>query len=673
MSAAARATSTAYRWHPPRQHPASAGARWADWVPVVQALSGHSRQALLREVGQAEQLLEQRADWSVGQLQQRLGEIKALMRTHGSQKNRQQPAGASGLRAEALACIALAARHSLAKRPYPVQMLAALAMHQGFVVQMAAGEGKTIAVALAAVMLGWSGLPCHVITSNDYLAQRDVELMGPLFRWCGVSVAAVVADSPPEAMRASYQADVAYATGKQLLADFLRDQIILAGATDALRRRLSEMGAAAGQQHTVMRGLHSAIVDEADSVLVDEATTPLIISAPEPSPMMVEAVQRARAIAGEMVRGADYNVHPVFRDIEFTRAGEDRLDILTRQLPAVWHAPSRRKELVGQALTANDIFHRDRHYIVDEGKILIVDENTGRAMPGRTWSYGLHQAIEAKEQIEITPPTRTMARMTFQDFFRRYHRLSGASGTLQGIRNELWWTYGLMTFVVPTRLPSQLVTPAFRHFASSDHKQQAVLQTVVELHRQGHPVLVGTRRISDSETLDEALRALGLHGVVLNAKQHATEALVIENAGQPGHITVATNMAGRGTDIHIGADVAAAGGLHVLMLEPHESARVDWQLFGRAGRQGARGFAQGFISLEDDLLVRHTPWFARPLGALARLGPRWRARVMPWLHTLAQFNAQWRAWRQRKQLQQRELQLRKQLSFTDDYSPSPRG
>ena len=667
------APSATYRWHPPRQHPAAAGARWADWVPVLQALTGQSRQALVRAVGQAEQLVDERADWTAAQLQQRLRDIQASMRTRSPQRRQALPADRDALRVEALACVALAAHHSLGKRPYPVQMLAALAMQQGFVVQMAAGEGKTIAVALAAVLLGWSGLPCHVITSNDYLAQRDVQLMGPLYQWCAVTAAAVVPDSPAQALRASYQADVVYATGKQLLADFLRDQIALAGATDALRRRLSEMGRTPGREHTVMRGLYCAIVDEADSVLVDEATTPLIISAPEPSPMMVEAVLCARAIANELVLGADYTIHPVFRDVEFTPLGESRLERLTQPLPPVWHAPSRRKELVGQALTANAIFHRDRHYIIDDGKILIVDENTGRAMPGRTWSYGLHQAIEAKEQLEITPPTRTMARMTFQDFFRRYHRLSGASGTLQGIRNELWWTYGLMTFVVPTRLPSQLVTPRFRHFASSTEKQQAVLDTVAQLHRQGHPVLVGTRRISDSETLQQALGAMGLRCVVLNAKQHATEALVIESAGQPSHITVATNMAGRGTDIHISADVAAAGGLHVLMLDPHESARVDWQLFGRAGRQGAPGFAQGFISLEDDLLVRHTPWFARPLSALARSSPRWRAQGVPLLHALAQWVAQWRAWRQRKQLQQRELQLRKQLSFTDDYSPVQRG
>lgn len=422
-----------------------------------------------------------------------------------------------------------------------------------------------------------------------------------------------------------------------------------------------------------MRGLYSAIVDEADSVLVDEATTPLIISAPEPSPMMVEAVLCARGIASELVPDRDYTIHPVFRDVEFTRTGEDRLDILTQQLPPVWHAPSRRKELVSQALVASTVFNRDRHYIVEEGKVLIVDENTGRAMPGRTWSYGLHQAIEAKEGLDISPPSRTMARMTFQDFFRRYHRLCGASGTLQGIRHELWWTYGLMTFVVPTRLPSRLKTPAFRHFATHAEKQRVLLDVVAQLHRQGHPVLVGTRRISDSEMLEQAFQAMGLGCVVLNAKQLASEAATIEQAGQPGRITVATNMAGRGTDIHITPDVAVGGGLHVLMLEPHESARVDWQLFGRAGRQGAQGFAQGFISLEDDLLQRHTPWFASGLGALARLNPRLRGWCLPGLHGLAQFTAQWRAWRQRKQLQYRELQLRKQLSFTDDFSPARRG
>lgn len=649
-------------WSAPRQTLAEVGTRWADWAALARTLSGATRRRLLAEADLVERIVGEREDWAAERLRARLSELRQQVRLSAG-RARALP---GDLRAESIACIALAAGHGLGKRPYRVQLLAALAMHEGCVVQMAAGEGKTIAVGLAAVLLGWSGSPCHVLTANDYLAQRDAQLMRPLFDLCGVSAGAVVPDSAPEQRAASYGADVAYATAKQVLADFLRDQILLHGAADPVRRRIEALKGHPGGQQPVMRGLWAAIVDEADSVLIDEAVTPLIISAASPDPMMAQAAVQARDIASELAPNRHYEIDRVLRDVRFTDDGEDRLDLLCSRLPAVWHGPLRRKELVSQAIVARDLFERDRHYIVDDGKVVIVDENTGRAMPGRTWSYGMHQAIEAKEGLEISHPSRTMARMSFQDFFRRYHRLCGASGTLQGTRNELWWTYGLATFEVPTRLPSRLRVPRSRHFAGADEKRRALIRRAAELVRGGHPVLVGTRRISDSETLAEALRQEGIDCVVLNAKQHAAEAAIVETAGLPGRLTVATNMAGRGTDIHIAPEVAARGGLHVLMLEPHESARVDWQLFGRAGRQGAPGHAQGFVSAEDDLLRRHTPWFARWMLAAARSSPPLRAAFMPVLCAAAQAAAQWRAWRLRRQLQLRERLLRAQLSFTDD-------
>jgi preprotein translocase subunit SecA len=590
-------------------------------------------------------------------LDARLAELRASMR-----RARRSASGLREARVQALAAVAVAAHRAVDRAPYPVQLLAALAMHDGLLVQMAAGEGKTLAVALSGVLHGWGGLPCHVVTSNDYLAQRDAELMGALYRRCGVSVDAVVHGLPPERLRAAYEADVVYGTSKQFLADHLMDQIVLEGALDPLRRRIRELQPPRGSVRS--RGLHAAIVDEADSVLIDEANTPLIISAPQPNPLLVSAVLAARDIADELQAGRDYRVDLEFRDITFTDEGKVRLEEVTRRLPPVWHAPERRDDLVRQALSARELFHRDRHYIVHEGKVEILDENTGRVMPGRSWSYGLHQAIEAREGVQLSHPSRTMARMSFQEFFRHYRVLGGASGTLQGVRQELWWTYGLLTLEVPTRLPSRLRVPAARHFADAPAKWDALVGEVERLHREGHPVLVGTRRLADSETLQARLHVRGLDCSVLNAKQHAQEAGIVAEAGRTGRITVATNMAGRGTDILVDHDVASAGGLHVLMLEPHESVRVDWQLFGRAGRQGQPGYARAYVALDDDLLRRHLPLWLSPLRPLMRLAPIWRSLLIGLMIRLAQRRAQARAFQQRRYLQQRERELRKQLSFT---------
>ena len=634
-------------WTPPKARLLSTGARWADWRRWGAHGLGVYRRRLQADAARADRLRQAWRDWDEARLDERLAELRRAVRLGD-----RDPARARTTRVQALACVALVAERVAGQAPYEVQMRAALAMHEGLLVQMAAGEGKTLAVALAGVLHGWRGLPCHVVTANDYLAQRDAQLMGPIYRRCGASVAAVVHGLEPQALRQAYACDVVYATSKQLLADHLFDQISLEGATDAVRRRVR--GLAEGPVAVRSRGLHVAIVDEADSVLIDEANTPLIISAPQPNPLLVSAVLAARDVAEELQAGRDYRVDLKFRDIEFTEEGQTRVEALTQRLPPVWHAPERRDDLLRQALSARELYLRDRQYIVQDGKIEILDENTGRVMPGRSWSYGLHQAIEAREGVQITHPSRTMARMSFQEFFRHYHLLGGASGTLQGVRQELWWTYGLLTLAVPTRLPSRLQVPAPRHHVDAQAKWAALLAQVQALHRQGHPVLVGTRRLSDSETLQQRLAERGLPCAVLNAKQHAHEAAVVAAAGQPGSITVATNMAGRGTDIHLPAQVAGRGGLHVLMLEPHESVRVDWQLYGRAGRQGQPGQAQAFVALDDDLLKRHLPFWLAPLRALMARSPAWRDALIGPLVAWCQRRAQARAFLQRRYLQQRE-------------------
>lgn len=659
--------NSGFKWAPPRTDVRPIGRRWADWKQRGLHLLG----VLERELGTDAQAVEAQVavlrSVSDADLDDKLAAHHVFMRTRARRMRLQDKAGFRRQRVEALAAICVTAERTLGKMPYRVQILAALGMHEPFIVQMAAGEGKTLSVALAGVLHGWGGLPCHIVTSNDYLAQRDAQLMQPLFSRCGLSVTAVTGEVAPEELAACYAHDVVYGTGKQLLADFLRDQIILCGAVDPLRRRLGVLRKAAGTRDPVMRGLHVAIVDEADSVLIDEANTPLIISIPEPNALLVEAVTQACSLVDAFQDGLHYSIDPYFRDVTFTEPGEVLLESMTEHLPPMWHAPQRREDLLKQAITARDLFIRDRHYIVEDDKIVIVDESTGRAMPGRTWSYGLHQAIEAREGVTITHPARTLERMSFQGFYRLYHQLSGGSGTLQGVHAELWKTYGVHTLRVPLRVPSALRVQRFRHFATAQARWADLVDTIVALHRTGQAVLVGTRRLSDSEKLQEALLALGLSCAVLNAKHHALEAGIIAEAGKKGRITVATNMAGRGTDIMLTDEVRAQGGLHVLMLEPHESARVDWQLFGRAGRQGDPGFVQGFVSLEDDLITRHLPLFARPLKWLASVHPLLRGATVPAVLWLSQHNAQWRAWRQRRMLQERERSLKKQLSFAKEH------
>jgi preprotein translocase subunit SecA len=644
-------------WNAPRVAAPAPGARWSDWGRRARHASGRIGRDLREDARAADQLRILMRDWDEVRLDNCLVDSRAVLRLGGRDRARLRRA-----RIEGLACTALAAERVLGQAPYPVQLLAAVAMHEGLLVQMSAGEGKTLAVALAGILHGWRGLPCHVVTANEYLAQRDAAVMEPLYLRCGVTVTSAVHGMDIEALRRAYAGDVVYATSKQLLADHLFDRIMLEGATDAVRRRvrgLSGEGAAIRS-----RGLHTAIVDEADSVLIDEANTPLIISAAQPNPLLVSAVLVAREIADGLEAGRDYRVDLRFREIDLTERGRSLLESLVERLPPVWHAPERRDDLICQALSARELYRRDRDYIVEGGKIEILDENTGRVLAGRSWSFGLHQAIEAREGLEITHPSRTLARMSFQEFFRHYHRLCGASGTLQGVRGELWRTYGLLTFRVPERLPSRLLVHTPAHHADAASKWQALIERILLLNRQGLPVLVGTRRLSDTETLQSRLRACGLDCTVLNAKQHEHEARIIAEAGQPGRITVATNMAGRGADIPIGPQVALAGGLQVLMLEPHESVRVDWQLFGRAGRQGQPGSAQAFVALDDDLLRRHLPFWAAPLRYVLGRQSLARGLLIGVLIGWAQRAAQARAFRGRRRLQERERELRRQLSFT---------
>ncbi|HXG46668.1 MAG TPA: prepilin peptidase, partial [Methylomirabilota bacterium] len=540
------------------------------------------------------------------------------------------------------------------------------ALHRGCLAEMATGEGKTLTAGLAAVLLGWTRRPCHIITVNDYLVQRDAGWLAPLYQFCGVRVGHVTGEMKAKERQHGYDADVTYATSKEVLADFLRDRLQLGRWLEPTRRLIRRLvlPAAVAAEGTVMRGLHSAIVDEADSVLIDEAVTPLIISAPRSNESLREAVMQAEAIVSSLEAGVDYAVNLRYKEIELRPSGLEKIARRSAELPGLWRGGERRTELIRQALTAREFYHAGKQYLVVKGRIVIIDEFTGRPMPHRSWRQGMHQAVEAKEGIEITDPTETVARLSFQRFFRCYHHLAGMTGTAREAAGEFWQVYGLPVVTIPTNRPCLREHWPDRVFATEAEKWQAVVEEIRRLHATGRPLLVGTRSITASEQLAERLRQSGLDHRVLNAREEASEATVVATAGERGRITIATNMAGRGTDIKLGPGVAGLGGLHVIATERHESGRVDRQLFGRAGRQGDPGSAQAFVSAEDELLRRYLPAPLREATArVLRQALPARERMAALAIALAQRKAQALAFKQRQAVLRTDTWLEEALSF----------
>ena len=567
----------------------------------------------------------------------------------------------------ALAAIREAADRQLGLRPYVVQLMGALALHGGYLAEMATGEGKTLTAGLVAVLAGWTRRPCHIVTVNDYLAERDADWLGPLYQFCGVAVGHVIGPMEPAERAEGYAQDVTYTTSKEIVADFLRDRLHLGRIQDPLRRQVRYLlqPRLRGQEGVVMRGLHTAIVDEADSVLVDEAVTPLIISRPMANRILREACEVAQQIAARLAPGVDYRVDLRYREVEVEEPGRRALERDCSSLPGLWQGPARRLELVKQALTARELFHEGQQYIIRDGKVVIVDEFTGRAMPQRTWREGLHQAIEAKEGLVVTDPSETLARLSFQRFFRLFSRLSGMTGTAREAAGEFWQIYRLPLVVIPVHRPCCRRHLPDRVFAGAAAKWDAIVEEVVAAHARGQPILVGTRSISASETLAARLAERGLECQVLNAVRHREEAQIVAEAGQAGRITIATNMAGRGTDIKLGSGVVELGGLHVIATERHESGRIDRQLFGRAGRQGDPGSAQAFVSAEDELLRRFLPAGARrTLHRAVHDGLPGAHLVAAAAVRRAQHTAQRQAFKQRRSVLMMDSWLDEALSFT---------
>jgi preprotein translocase subunit SecA len=595
-----------HRWH----------GRWRRRSALAHRLRGQAAEAAA--------LCAQMSSWDEAQHTQACAEVRqAMVRA---------PQEGAGRLVLALALVGHLAERVLGMRPYEVQFMGALALHGGYLAEMATGEGKTLTVGLAAVLAGWSARPCHVITANDYLAQRDADHLRPLFAAAGLQVGAVHADVPVEQRATAYNADVVYVTPKDLLADYLREQMAARQGVSPSRTRLHQwLGLSTSPSGRVLvRGLHTAIVDEADSVLIDEAVTPLILSARRPAMGLDVAVRYMARLALDLQPGHHFQLQARLRQVHLLDAARALLAESASVLPAAWRAAPRREALLSQALQVRYFFRVGQQYLVHDGEIVLLDEATGRMTPGRTLTAGLHQAIEASEGLPISDPNEAMSQMSFQAFFRSFARLSGCSGTGLETADEVWQVYRLSVVRIPTHRPRRTRYWPAQWVPSEQAKWEAVAAQVRELQGQGRAVLVGVRSVHASKALAAVLHQLGLPAVVLNAEAHAEEADIVARAGAVGSLTIATNMAGRGTDIPLHPHVRAAGGLHVVVAEVNDSARVDRQLAGRCGRQGDPGSVSTFVSPEDLLVQRYWSPSARALVSVLRALDRIAPRLTGW-------------------------------------------
>ena len=543
-----------------------------------------------------------------------------------------------GLQADAAShCFALvreAASRSIGLRHYDSQLMAGWWLLNGCLAEMATGEGKTFAATLAACTAALAGLPVHVITVNDYLAARDAEAMGVLYGYFGLRCSAVVHGMSRAERRAAYTSEVCYASNKELAFDYLRDRAALGDRASSMHLALDSLrGEQAAEPPVVLRGLCFAIVDEADSVFIDEARTPLILSRTVEANDLAAVSTEAIRLAGQLQAGVHFELDSARRLVRLTDPGKAWLDTLPASGVV---APGQRAlhENVQRALSALWLYVRDEHYVLIDDKVQIVDASTGRVMPDRAWEQGLHQMIECKEGVPLTGRRETLARITYQRLFRRYLRLSGMTGTATEVAAEIGRTYRLPVMRVPLHRPSRRRDLGLQCLRDSADKWRAVADAVATVAlEQQRPVLIGTRTVKASEQLSAVLAARGISHVVLNAKQDRDEAQLVAQAGQAQRVTVATNMAGRGTDIVLGAGVAQRGGLHVILTEYNESRRIDRQLVGRSARQGDPGSHQAIVALDDEVFASQAPrlaaWLAQWAAARSAV-PAWATALLRW-------------------------------------------
>lgn len=535
--------------------------------------------------------------------------------------------------ARAFAVVRELAEREIGMRHFDVQLIGGWIMMEGMLAEMHTGEGKTLTATLPACTAALTGIPVHVVSVNDYLVTRDAEEMGPVYRALGLTVGVITEDMDPDARREAYACDITYCSNKQLVFDYLKDKLALGSGDPGLKLQLESLHSEQPRiDRLLLRGLYYAIVDEADSVLIDEARTPLILSAQTQSEEQVKVCRQALFLGSQLREGTDFLLHPRERQVEILDRGEERLADIAEPLGGLWTGERRRRELVTQALTARHLFLRDKQYLVRDGKIQIIDEHTGRVMADRAWERGLHQMIETKENVELTSNRATLARISYQRFFRRYLRLGGMSGTLEEVSDELWSVYGLGVVTVPTNRPMIRKQRPDRTYRRAVQKWTAIVKRIRAVHQRGRPILVGTRSVEDSEHLSRLLKRVRLEHQVLNAHQDEKEAEIVACAGEKGRITVATNMAGRGTDIKLGPGVKELGGLHVISTERNIARRIDRQLAGRCGRQGDPGSHEAILSLEDELVGLYfgdgvKNLFAS-LGRKSRPVPRWVSSVL---------------------------------------------
>ena len=587
---------------------------------------------------------------------------------------------------EAFALVREASCRVFEMRHFDVQLIGGMVLNDGKIAEMKTGEGKTLMATLAAYLNALSGKGVHVVTVNDYLAQRDSEWMGRLYSFLGLTTGVIVSELDHEERKLAYASDITYGTNNEFGFDYLRDNM------------------AFSEEQKVQRALNFAIVDEVDSILIDEARTPLIISGPTEDD--TDIYVKANAIIPLLTKQekedgpGDYSVDEKVRQIYLTEEGHERVEKLMIEHGLMEEGGSlydtaniRLMHYLNASLRAHVLFHRDVDYLVRNNEVVIVDEFTGRVMTGRRWSDGLHQAIEAKENVKIQDENQTLASITFQNFFRLYHKLSGMTGTADTESFELNKIYGLEVVVIPTHMPMIRADKGDLIYLTAKEKYQAIAEDIKDCVKRGQPVLVGTTSVENSELISRTLDQQNIKHEVLNAKQHEREAHIVENAGMPGAVTIATNMAGRGTDIVLGGNldaelgalgedanqaeqdkirgswldrhekVIASGGLHVVGSERHESRRVDNQLRGRSGRQGDPGSSRFYLSLQDDLMRIFAS--DRVAGLMQKLGMGEGESIEhPWV-TRSIESAQ-------KKVEGRNFDIRKEILAYDDVANDQR-
>lgn len=510
---------------------------------------------------------------------------------------------------DAYALVRQSARRVLNMEHFEVQIMGAIALFEGHIAEMQTGEGKTLTATMPSFLRALPGSGCHVITVNDYLAERDCDIMGPVHRKLGLTVGKVLESMEPDERRDNYACDITYGTSKEMGFDFLRDRLRMGASPEdngpSLRKFVRTL---AGGEEPVQRGHYFALIDEADSILIDEARTPLIIGLTQPNdPGTVNLFRWSNRATFQLQPREDYVYEPERRSAWLTDAGCRKVVLMAK--PSLMNSMDTERiyTQVEKALTAKHAFEKDRDYVVVDEKVMIVDEGTGRIMDGRKWQDGLHQAIEAKELVPITAATGEAARITVQSFFRNYINLCGMTGTAVTSKRELKKTYKLKVSRIPTNKPCIRKGLPVRAFKTQAAKRNAIAIAVEKLIQQGRSILIGTPSVEASEAVAASLLERGIKPQILNAKYHEQEAEIVSKAGGAGKVTIATNMAGRGTDIILDDSVRNSGGLHVIATEMHSSKRIDRQLVGRSARQGDPGSFQFFLSMEDELLRCREP------------------------------------------------------------------